>query len=148
MTRRIAPLRSVNARGGNSLPMRTLVSILESLGCVGVRTYIQSGNAVFDGVAAPNDISARIEAHFGFRPHVFVLSAASLKKAAACCPFAREASAAPKSVHVFFLESVPATGAVADLGALKARREDFAVAGSSSASIRLGPSTSLKSPTR
>ena len=44
--RHIALLRGINVGGRNSLPMARLVSIFETIGCQGVRTYIQSGNVV------------------------------------------------------------------------------------------------------
>ncbi len=128
MTVRIALLRGVNVGGNNRLPMKTLVSILESLGCGNVRTYIQSGNAVYEGSASANDISARIKEAVGFRPHVFVMTAAALKKAAAANPFRKKAAASPKYIHLFFLDSVPSAEGVAELGALKSPREDFAIA--------------------
>lgn len=43
----IALLRGVNVGGNNILPMQELRELLEDLGCRNVRTYIQSGNCVF-----------------------------------------------------------------------------------------------------
>lgn len=43
----VALFRGVNVGGKNSLPMKELVSIFESLGASDVRTYVQSGNVVF-----------------------------------------------------------------------------------------------------
>jgi uncharacterized protein (DUF1697 family) len=43
----IALLRGINVSGNNSLPMKELVALLEDIGAKSVRTYIQSGNAVF-----------------------------------------------------------------------------------------------------
>ena len=47
MSMYIALLRGINVGGRNVLPMRELVRDLQSLNCKDVRTYIQSGNAVF-----------------------------------------------------------------------------------------------------
>lgn len=44
----IALLRGINVGGSNILPMAQLRSDLESLDLENVRTYIQSGNVVFD----------------------------------------------------------------------------------------------------
>ena len=44
----IALFRGINVGGKNSLPLKELVSLLEDLGCRNVKTYIQSGNAVFE----------------------------------------------------------------------------------------------------
>ncbi len=129
MTRSVALLRGVNVGGRNKLPMKTFVSVLEGLGGRNVRTYIQSGNAVFDGDVAARDIEARIEAHLGFRTHAYVLAAAALRRAAERCPFAKQGAEAPKSVHLFLLDDAPAAADVEALGALKAPKEDFAVSG-------------------
>ncbi len=43
----IALFRGINVGGKNTLPMRELVAVLEDLGARNVKTYIQSGNAVF-----------------------------------------------------------------------------------------------------
>ena len=42
----VALLRAVNV-GGTKLPMADLRALLEGLGLTNVRTYLQSGNAVF-----------------------------------------------------------------------------------------------------
>ncbi len=58
----IALFRDINV-GGNMLPKTELVSILESLNCRNVRTYIQSGNAVFTHPDTDlSTLSARISA--------------------------------------------------------------------------------------
>ena len=48
----IALLRGINVGGRNALPMRHLVSMFEDAGCERVRTYIQSGNVVFEAPVA------------------------------------------------------------------------------------------------
>jgi Protein of unknown function (DUF1697) len=46
LTTHVALLRGINVGGKNRLPMKDLVAILIAAGCVDVKTYIQSGNAV------------------------------------------------------------------------------------------------------
>ncbi len=82
----IALLRGINVGGKNILPMSELVRDLESLHLENVRTYIQSGNAVFQstGVVSPilaAQIATRIEQRHGFRPRVLLLSADQLQRA-------------------------------------------------------------------
>jgi len=43
----IALLRGINVGGKNVLKMKELVVLLEGAGCLDVKTYLQSGNAVF-----------------------------------------------------------------------------------------------------
>jgi uncharacterized protein (DUF1697 family) len=43
----IALFRGINVGGRNILPMKELVKLLIEIGCQDVKTYIQSGNAIF-----------------------------------------------------------------------------------------------------
>lgn len=47
---RIALLRGINVVGNRKLPMKDLVSLLQRAGFGSVRTYIQSGNVVFENI--------------------------------------------------------------------------------------------------
>ena len=113
----IALFRGINVGGANVLPMRELVSSLESLGCSDVKTYIQSGNAVFRGdISDRGDFSARISdavaAAKGFAPRVLLLTGAEFAAAVENNPFP---DAQPKSLHCYFLAVEPDP---ADVGGL------------------------------
>lgn len=88
--------------------MADLRRILERLGCVDVRTYIQSGNVVFDapdgGDVSAASIAATVRAETGVDARVLVLTAAEFRWAADDNPFAVEDG---RTVHLFFLESAP-----------------------------------------
>lgn len=76
----VALLRAVNVGGNNKLPMQDLAAICTELGCLSVRTYIQSGNVVFEATAKlaaglPVALAAAIEERFGFRVPVITRSA-------------------------------------------------------------------------
>jgi uncharacterized protein (DUF1697 family) len=47
----IALFHGINVGGKNILPMKDLTILLEKLGCSQVRTYIQSGNVVFQYIS-------------------------------------------------------------------------------------------------
>ncbi|MFT5079883.1 MAG: hypothetical protein ACI84E_000533, partial [Planctomycetota bacterium] len=71
----IALLRGINVGGKNRLSMADLKQDLAALGCIDVRTYIQSGNAVFesdakDGASLAESIAGQLEDRHGFRPMV------------------------------------------------------------------------------
>ena len=129
MTRSIALLRGINVGGRNKLPMKDLRALIESLGGENVRTYIQSGNIVFDGDIAADTISAAIEKKYNFCPHVFVLSANEMKKAAFKCPFTKEAERIPKSVHLFFLAAAAPNDVTAKFDNIKTSAERFEIDG-------------------
>ena len=127
MSTYVALLRAVNV-GGTKLPMADLRTLLEGLGLTNVRTYLQSGNAVFDAVEAAgtptelaNAIAMRIERDVGPRVGVLVLRAAALEAVVAADPFltaavgAGEADEAPDEqfLHATFLFG---SGGDADFG--------------------------------
>ena len=74
----IALLKGINVGGRNKLPMNELVEILKGMGFHLIRTYIQSGNVVFqsedqDIVEISGRISAGIKKSHGFFPKTLIL---------------------------------------------------------------------------
>jgi uncharacterized protein (DUF1697 family) len=129
MTTYVALLRGINVGGKHSLPMKELVAILESLGCQNVRTYIQSGNAVFqhkpaDAKKLASKVTAAIKKKHGFAPQVLVLDAKQWAKVAKANPFPA-AECEPKSLHVWFLTEKPAKAGLTALEALKSKSEQL-----------------------
>jgi uncharacterized protein (DUF1697 family) len=121
----IALLRGINVGGNNILPMKDLRGLLDDLGYENARTYIQSGNCVFqsgenEAGKLEGEIGSAIEKQFGFRPHVFVLTLDALDEAIAANPYP-QANDDPKSLHFSFLAK-PARDV--DLGALEALKAD------------------------
>ena len=129
----IAFLRGINVGGKNRLPMKDLVSLLESLGLSPVKTYIQSGNVVFrttveEAVSLPGKIADTIEASCGFRPAVLVLSTKDLAKAAGENPFG-EGEVLDTTLHLYFLAEKPTAPDVEKMDAIKGEREAYALTG-------------------
>jgi uncharacterized protein (DUF1697 family) len=103
----IALFRGINVGGHNVLPMAKLKSDLESLNLKHVRTYIQSGNVVFDSTARTasslkRKIAERIEERRGFRPQLLILNREELLAAIEANPFPTAVSD-PKTLHFLFL---------------------------------------------
>ncbi|MEQ8791896.1 MAG: DUF1697 domain-containing protein [Pirellulaceae bacterium] len=129
----IALLRGINVGGRNKLPMAALTAILEELHCHDVRTYIQSGNAVFRSKPQNTSRLARslgqaIHNRCGFQRHVMVLTLDALNEAIALNPFP-EAESEPKSLHVNFLASKPKRPDMASLERLKKENERYRLDG-------------------
>jgi uncharacterized protein (DUF1697 family) len=113
-------LRAVNV-AGNALPMARLAALLrDDLGFENVRTYLQSGNVVFEtkkrAVAAleaslQNETIARL----GVRTEYFVRSGPELRDVLERNPFEHEAAGEPSRVAVFVLKDAPEPGRVATL---------------------------------
>lgn len=125
----VALFRGINVGGKNILPMKELVVLLENIGVKKVRTYIQSGNAVFRSIVKdPSElvkqISAEIKKRFGFEPHVLLLGIEAIDEAIAKNPFP-EAEADPGRLHLWFLASEPETPDLNRLNDLKNESERF-----------------------
>jgi len=127
-------LRGVNVGGNCSLPMKDLVALLEQHGCKNVRTYIQSGNAVFEGTKAvatrvAKQLGAAIRKKRGFEPRLHLISLAELEAAAAANPYTRAAATEPRLLHVFFLSGQPGPADIDAMNAARASHEEFTLQG-------------------
>ncbi|KAA3663732.1 MAG: DUF1697 domain-containing protein [Chloroflexi bacterium] len=127
----IALLRGINVGGHNKLPMKELVALLDSIGLEAIKTYIQSGNVVFQTLRTERDklreeISTAIGQRHGFTPQVMLLSLADLETAVSQNPYPA-ATQEPKTLHFYFLETNPIAPDLVKLAAVKADREQFAL---------------------
>jgi uncharacterized protein (DUF1697 family) len=127
----IALFRGLNVGGHNILPMNELVSVLEKIGARSVKTYIQSGNAVFQGEETDASllsikIGAAIKKSHGFEPQVLLLELEEMEKAIESNPFP-EAQAEPKALHLYFLDAIPENPDFDTLASIKSNRERFAL---------------------
>jgi uncharacterized protein (DUF1697 family) len=128
----VAFFRGINVGGNNPLPMKELVAALENFGARKVRTYIQSGNAIFESTEKnlsylSKQLSAEINKHRGFEPLVHILTLEALSKAIAGNPFP-DATTDPSSLHLGFLSSSPKSPNLEKLSALKKDSERFLLA--------------------
>lgn len=128
MSRYILLLRGINVGGKNLLPMKSLVMLLEHLGCVHVKTYIQSGNAVLDTSKQSHilaeQIQASIQKAYGFIPSVLLLKQEDFVQAMANNPFP-EAEPDEKNLHVGFLVSTSSNLDLNSLESIRAQSERF-----------------------
>jgi uncharacterized protein (DUF1697 family) len=119
----IAPFRAINVAGNNQLPMKDLVRLLETMGLRNVKTYIQSGNAVFDSAnkdaaALAESVAAAITESHGFTPQLLILKSTEVEKAISSNP-SPEAEAEPATLHVTFLSSIPKSPGPVTYGAAR-----------------------------
>ena len=91
MARFVALLRAVNVGGTGLLAMTDLRAICEAIGCRDVRTYIASGNVVFEAQWGEAEAKARLgaglQAHAGAPVRVLVRSAAEIAAVVSDNPF-------------------------------------------------------------
>ena len=125
----IALLRGINVGGNNIIKMADLKSDLESLKLKSVRTYIQSGNVVFDSTAKTassltKKICSQIEKQHGFRPQLFILDRNDLLAAIKSNPFPNAVSD-PKTLHFFFLSEPAADPDIKALDNARNQTENY-----------------------
>lgn len=105
----IALLRAVNVGGTGKLPMTELKSMCEHAGFTDVRTYIASGNVVFNSSKTGTEVKTALEkamlAYAGKPVAVLVRSAQEMADVLTNNPFP---DAAPNRVVAIFLDHTPA----------------------------------------
>jgi len=105
--RYVALLRGINVGGNNMIKMETLRATFASLGFENVKSYVNSGNLIFetaktdDGKLAAK-IHDSIQAEFGFDISVMVRTVPEIEEIVANNPFEGQFES-HKNVHVFFL---------------------------------------------
>ena len=104
----IALLRAVNVGGTGKLPMPALVAMAEAAGFKRVRTYIASGNLVFDSPRTEKQVKAALEKaladHAGKPVQVLVRTAAEMAAVLEANPFPDKA---PNQTVAVFLDAPP-----------------------------------------
>ncbi|NWK47107.1 DUF1697 domain-containing protein [Ralstonia pickettii] len=122
----IAFLRAVNVGGTGKLPMAELRAMCESIGLTRVRTYIASGNVVFQSRLAEATIKAKLERcledYAGKPVGVLVRTGAELAAVLEGNPFK---TAAPNRTVAIFLDTPPPPDALAAATGL--RTEEMAL---------------------
>lgn len=130
MTRYVAFLRAINV-GGRRVTMDKLRDAFTGLGYDDVRTYIASGNVIFDTDAPRAGLEATIEAALadalGFEVATFVRTAAELRKLVADDPYADRPDTA--SYYVAFLKAKPKPTAKQAIEALSNEVDTLVVRG-------------------
>ncbi len=112
--------------------MQDFRALLQQLGCDRAKTYIQSGNVVFDYDAPASDlpdrISDKIRANFGFAPQVLILRRDEMASVMAANPFIEEMQDA-RHVHVWLTTESAVDPDFSKLASLAGRDEQFLLQG-------------------
>jgi uncharacterized protein (DUF1697 family) len=117
--------------------MEHLRGMLAGLGFADVRTYLQSGNALFSAQGAPDSLAAAIERAVSEATRlpvsVIVRTPAQLRHVIAANPFLKEApgeaKALHKTLHVTFLAGAASKAGVVALDKIQAGGDRWQVAG-------------------
>jgi uncharacterized protein (DUF1697 family) len=127
----ISMLRGINLGGHNKISMPVLARLFETLGLSGVKTYLQSGNVLFDSDGkSSEEISALIETGimnaFGYDVQVFLRTPADFKRILVNNPFVHGRNEEPSKLHVTFLYRLPSQSDWDKLGPAIQDSDEFA----------------------
>ena len=134
MTVYVAMLRGINVGGQKIIRMEKLRASFETLGFQKVRTYVQSGNVVFEATKALSDnlsriIGEKILGDFGFAVPLLLRTAEEMKKIVGGNPFLNEKRIDRSKLHVTFLSELPSKAGLEKLDLLNALPDQFRVRG-------------------
>lgn len=132
--RHVALLRGINVGGKNKLPMKELVRIFEAAGVSSARTYVQSGNVVFEAAAAKvakigTAVQKAIADELGLTVPLVLRSAKDYAAAIARNPYVAARGVDEKELYVGFLADRPEPAAVAKLDPNRSPPDQFQVIG-------------------
>jgi uncharacterized protein (DUF1697 family) len=128
----ISLLRGINVSGKNRIAMPALQAMYIELGYSNVRTYVQSGNVVFDTLEQAPPILARqieveIEGTFSYEVPVIVRRPADFQRILATNPFLRRDGIHPDQLYVTFIASTASMVVLSDLPNPNADGDEYAM---------------------
>lgn len=139
MTTYIALLRGINVGGKNMIKMARLKEMLEVMGLNQVKTYIQSGNVLFQSNEEEQQLRQRIEheieAVFGFPVIVTLRTTEELERIIENCPFSdeevaeAESTSVGESLYVALLTEEPVSEATRRLDVYANDNEKYHISG-------------------
>lgn len=108
----ISILRGINVSGQKIIKMDALCNAYKDLGFENVKTYIQSGNVIFQSDKSNQNeigriISKKIETQFGFEVPILIMNIQELKEIIRNNPFLNDKSMDISQLYVTFLSSKP-----------------------------------------
>ena len=137
MTSYIALLRAINVGGTGKLPMSDLRTLCQAAGYKEVRTYIASGNVVFQSRAGERvvkrDLEGQLLEYAGKSVNVMIRTAAEMMAVLEANPFR---GAAPNRTVAIFLDDPPPPDT---LGGLIGRSDEQVQLGKREIYIHYGP---------
>jgi uncharacterized protein (DUF1697 family) len=129
----VALMRGINVGSTRKLPMAELRALAVKNGLQRPETYIQSGNLIVDADMAADEVRALLERtiakRFGLRVDVIVRPAAQWRRFVAANPFADDAAAVAKMLHLYVSRDALKPSVVKELEQKAQAGERMALAG-------------------
>lgn len=129
MTVYISLLRGINVSGQKRMKMADLRTMYEELGLEKVKSYVQTGNVIFQSNDNPAtlvaQIEARIEVVFGFSADVQVYTVNDWRAIINDSPYLNDADKDRKRLLVTLLAEVPDSQRIQDLGEIDSANDEY-----------------------
>jgi uncharacterized protein (DUF1697 family) len=129
----IALLRGINVGGHNKIKMAELKILLEEMGLHKVKTYIQSGNVLFesedDALSLRKRLEEGIEERFRFKVPVVLRTSEEWENVIKDCPYAPEELREGESINVAFLGEEPSEEGLERLNSYQNEMDHFQIIG-------------------
>ncbi|MDQ8737740.1 DUF1697 domain-containing protein [Paenibacillus sp. LHD-38] len=133
MTIYFALLRGINVSGHNMIKMTELKQMVEAMGFKRVKTYINSGNVMFEAeenaAALEEKIEKEISRVFGFNIAVFVRSALELACIIDHSPFKTVVLEDKQSIHLTLLKEAPSQEQLDRLPEVEQGEDEYLIEG-------------------
>ena len=126
-------LKGVNVSGHRIIKMAELKAMFEFMGFKNVRTFIQSGNVVFESPAKADALKKKIEAglakSLGYSINVIIRNKDEMEKIVKDYPFSKVKGHDECKINVGYLDSIPDKAAIKELESINNDDEMFLVKG-------------------
>ena len=134
MTRYISLIRAINVGGHAQVNKTELISIYEALGFQGVKTYLQSGNVIFDAAEGEkegliNSIQESLARKTGASPSVLLRTPDEMKRVIENNPFTKTAGTDTGKLYVTFLSKTPEIALLKKAAAIHDESDRFVIHG-------------------
>ncbi len=130
----VSILRGINVSGQKKVNMKELKALYEELGFTQVRTYIQSGNVVFESSPAkPQDLAKQIEEKiadkYKFDVPIIIRDAEEWENTRKANPFLAKDNSQLDKLHVTFLSEEPTQAHLDKVATYRYEPDEFIIVG-------------------
>lgn len=128
----ISLLRGINVSGKNKIKMAELSVLYSQLGLTDVKTYIQSGNVIFNSKEnniplLEQQIKDKIQTDFGYDVKITIKKANLIYQITAKNPYLNQRKEDIKFLHVTFLSDIPDASLVEAIKDLDYKSDEFSL---------------------
>jgi uncharacterized protein (DUF1697 family) len=134
MSTYISMIRGINVGGAKKVLMKDLAALYEACGFTNIRTYVQSGNVVFDSTekkpaAISKTIEAGIEKKYKFHADAVVRTPQDFENVILGNPFSKKSGVDTRRLYVTFLSDAPDAQGLQNVAGAASGADQFEIGG-------------------